>query len=307
MHAVHAAYTYAEQVELLKKLNRGLSVRRLSEEYAVGVSTIYDLSKQKDKLLEFCIESDERRLLKSRKTLHRAVKLPPFWPAVPQLWFAQAEAQFSLRAITSQQTKFNYVISSLSWEYAAEVRDLILSPPATQPYDTQRTMRTAASEQRRLQQLLSAEDLGDRKPTQLLRHMQQLLGSKIRSVDDALFRELFLQRLPCSVRMILASSTETMNVQTLAEIADRILEATPTTVLTVNTVADDDFRHLRQEVDKLKKRIVRIQSTKTQRKANRDHDNTDSQGVCWYHQCYGSKAKNCKAPCSYAGNSLTRH
>ncbi|KFD50073.1 hypothetical protein M513_09033 [Trichuris suis] len=183
-----------------------------------------------------------------------AVKLPPFWPADPQLWFAQAEAQFSLRAITSQQTKFNYVISSLSWEYAAEVRDLILSPPATQPYDTlkeQLTMRTTASEQRRLQQLLSAEDLGDRKPTQLLRHMQQLLGNKIRSVDDALFRELFLQRLPSSVRMILASSTETMSVQTLAEIADRILEATPTTVSTVSTVADDDFRHLRQEVDKL--------------------------------------------------------
>ncbi|KFD46271.1 hypothetical protein M513_12859 [Trichuris suis] len=51
---------------------QGVSVRRLSEEYGVGVSTIYDLSKQKDKLLEFCIESDERRLLKSRKTLHRA-------------------------------------------------------------------------------------------------------------------------------------------------------------------------------------------------------------------------------------------
>ncbi|KFD64596.1 hypothetical protein M514_23198 [Trichuris suis] len=51
---------------------QGASVRRLSEEHAVGVSAIYELSKQKDKLLEFCIESDERRLLKSRKTLHRA-------------------------------------------------------------------------------------------------------------------------------------------------------------------------------------------------------------------------------------------
>lgn len=68
----HLCLSIAEKVELLEKLNRGVSVRRLSEEYGVGVSTIYDLSKQKDKLLEFCIESDEPRLLKSRKTLHRA-------------------------------------------------------------------------------------------------------------------------------------------------------------------------------------------------------------------------------------------
>ncbi|KFD47663.1 hypothetical protein M513_11454 [Trichuris suis] len=56
--------------------------------------------------------------------------------------------------------------------------------------------------------------------------MQQLLGSSARSVDDVLFRELFLQRLQSSVRMILASPRETVNVQTLAEITDKILEAT---------------------------------------------------------------------------------
>ncbi|KFD66930.1 hypothetical protein M514_20796 [Trichuris suis] len=98
------------------------------------------------------------------------------------------------------------------------------------PYDIlkeQLIKRTTASEQRRLQLLLSADDLGDRKPSHLLRRMQQLLGSSARSVDDALFHGLFLQCLPSSVRMILASSSETVNVQSLAEIADKILEATP--------------------------------------------------------------------------------
>ena len=47
-------------------------------------------------------------------------------------------------------------MSSLSPEYASEVRDYILSPPSDKPYQAlkeQLTKRTAQSEQRQLQQL----------------------------------------------------------------------------------------------------------------------------------------------------------
>ena len=73
-----------------------------------------------------------------------------------------------------KKTKFDYIISSLSPEFVTEVRYLTLKPPTENPYDKlkeQLTRRTAASEQRKLQQLFTAEELGDRKPTQLLRRM----------------------------------------------------------------------------------------------------------------------------------------
>ena len=116
------------------------------------------------------------------------------------------EAQFACRRITTQRTKFDHVVSSLSPEFATEVRDLLLKLPVDNPYDVlkeQLVRRTAASEQRKLQQLFTAEELGDRKPTQLLRKMQ-LLGDRQTSdrpgvTDGSFLKELFLQRLPYNV------------------------------------------------------------------------------------------------------------
>jgi len=72
------------------------------------------------------------------------VRLPPFWPDRPSLWFAQAETQFVLATVTSERTTLNYVISQLENRHAAEVEDIIIAPPTDEPYTTLKTDLYAA-------------------------------------------------------------------------------------------------------------------------------------------------------------------
>ena len=89
--------------------------------------------------------------------------------------------------------KYDHVVASLSPEVATYVWDIILKPSDGNPYDELKTVmikRTTESEQRRLLQLFSSEELGDRKPSQLLRRLQQLLRDEV--IDASFLHELFL-------------------------------------------------------------------------------------------------------------------
>ena len=107
-----------------------------------------------------------------------AVKIPPFWAADPQLWYAQVEAQFNtVTSPTNEPGLITWLPPLL--QNSPSKSAISYSRPERDAYSTlkdQLIKRMAASEQRRLQQLLNAEELGDRRPTQLLCRMQQLLG-----------------------------------------------------------------------------------------------------------------------------------
>jgi hypothetical protein len=100
-----------------------------------------------------------------------------FWPDRPGLGFAQAEAQFSFASVTSETTKLKYVVSQLEYRHAAEVEDIIVSPPANEPSPTLKAQlgrRLSLSPDQRIPQLLTHEEMGDRKPSQFLRHLKSL-------------------------------------------------------------------------------------------------------------------------------------
>ena len=247
------------------------------------------------------------------------IKLPPYWPQDPLVWFAQVEAQFSTRRITKEDSKYSHVVSSLSPDIAQEVRDLLITKPTSQPYTALKAAlvaRTSETEQRRLQQLLTEEELGDRKPTQLLRRMKQLLGDRV--LEDSILRQLFVQRMPTNVQQILASSSSSLTITQVAELADRILAvASPTYVhaLSAPTSNATSIQRLQEEVQRLTSQVnslslqlrERSRSRNRSTSANRSKKNSsrsnspappsNDNGECWYHQNYGDNARRCRPPC----------
>ena len=84
-----------------------------------------------------------------------------------------------MRGETAQGTKLSDVDSSLQHECSQEIQDIPLHPPTDQPYGYLKAeviKCTSASEPKHLHQLFTSEELGDRKLSQLLHHMRQLLG-----------------------------------------------------------------------------------------------------------------------------------
>jgi hypothetical protein len=153
------------------------------------------------------------------------VRLPPFWAERPAVWFAQAEVQFTLAGISSERPKFHYVISQLEQRYAAEVEDIITSSPQQDPYSKLKTellKRLSLSRELRAHRILTLEEMGDRKPSQFLRHLRILVPD----LPDYSLRAIWTSRLPGKVQATLACHLE-VELDVAADCADRIIETVP--------------------------------------------------------------------------------
>ena len=193
-----------------------------------------------------------------------SLKLPLFWP-----WFAQVEVQISTCGIAVEKTKYEYIVSALSPDTTTEVRQLILTPPVDTPYTTLKReliWRTAGSNQQKLQELFNEVELGDRKSSNLL-HMHQLWTGK--EADNAVLCELFLQRLPQQCMLVLGPSGSSVSIDNLAEMADRIIKVSATSVATVYPApippASADIESLHSQVRQLQDQLTSMHSRDSHR------------------------------------------
>ncbi len=96
-----------------------------------------------------------------------------------EMWLTVVDSQFVTRGITQELTKFHYVVGALTPDLADRLRHIICNPPSDKPYTAMReaiTKLTALSDRQRYMGLMNDVELGDRTPSQLLRHLENLIG-----------------------------------------------------------------------------------------------------------------------------------
>ncbi|BHF74544.1 hypothetical protein SprV_0501763000 [Sparganum proliferum] len=155
-------------------------------------------------------------------------KLPPFTPSNPRVWFRQIEAVFSTSRITSERTRYSYVVQSLHFDVAVDVDDLLYPIPANDPYTQLRNaviQRVAKSANRMLRELFTQVELGDQTPSQLMRHMRSLLAGN--HMDGDIFRQIWLDKLPVHMQQVLSMLDTSISLNKVANHADRISECYP--------------------------------------------------------------------------------
>lgn len=261
------------------------------------------------------------------------LRLPTYGANNPRIWFAQVEALFLARGIRSQAAKYAHVVGALPIEIATEVGDLIDHVPETDPYEKIKAaviQRTSVSDEKRLQILLTSCDLGDKRPSQLLRHMKQLAGPY--NLDETLLKQMWLQRLPHNVRQILSVSGRSVTLEDLADMADKMMEIYPDRhcLNEIQTSGNGDTNttlNIQQQLTQLTTQLASLQATiasihsrpnrsiSRERAGSRHRSRSPKKtvGICWYHQKYGTKARRCTRPCTFSaadsenqGNELAR-
>lgn len=140
----------------------------------------------------------------------------------------QLEAWFNISNIHNDNERYQILKLSIEPETYQQVASLINNPPETNKYHTLKNaiIKTFTdSEAKRIKSLLNDVELGDRRPSQLLSEMSTLY----KGPRDRIFSELFISRLPSTVRGILMGMKPTNTeleppLETIAQWADSILE-----------------------------------------------------------------------------------
>lgn len=254
-------------------------------------------------------------------------RLLPFWREIPRAWFIQFEAVVDPLK-TSDDQKFRYVLQQLQTTDLQQLTDILYNPPTTEKYNAVKNRLLAVydkSDVKNFQKLISGLELGDQKPTQLLRKMRELGSGMI--TDEGLKIE-WLNHLPTQMRVVLSVNTES-SLDTLAAMADKMAEySEPATVAAVSTTSQEtmtsQFEILSKQVEKLCLEVAELRGRSRERHRNRytpfrsrsrsqsrrQSNKTsvkpgDPTWECRYHFRFGEKAKRCESPCCRKNKNKT--
>lgn len=227
-----------------------------------------------------------------------ATKIPDFWVAHPRLWFAQFESIMKPQK-KGDEDKFHLVVAKLGLDALQQVSDILTEPPTEDKYGTLKTRLIGAfeeSESRQFQKLVSEMDLGDQKPSQLLRRMRDLAKRK---VPDETLQIMWTGHLPPAVRAVLSIS-DIKDLDRLAQIADTVMENIRPQVEMAQVCRPDiaclteKIERLTLEVADLKQRRDNSNRSPHRRRFRSRSRSRNASWICYYHKRFGDDSTKCK-------------
>ncbi|GFY13380.1 DDE_3 domain-containing protein, partial [Trichonephila clavipes] len=210
--------------------------------------------------------------------------------------------------------------ANLDAETLSYVSDIVLSPPNSDKYHTlsQRFItQFSDSETQKIKKLLTDLQLGDEKPSHLLRKMKELYNGQL---QDDFLQSLWLRRMPPHIQTVLSASSEPLDK--LAIIADKVSEVVgaSSTICAATTVPppsqssscsaqptmDSLFRQI-QELSLQVAELTRERNSSRHQRYNSDRRRSHSRsrsvnrgsGICYYHRGYKEQARKCVSPCAF--------
>lgn len=245
-----------------------------------------------------------------------SAKIPDFWTEMPRLWFAQFETIMAPQK-QGEESKFNIVVSKLGKDSIQQISDILMQPPTEKRYQVLKERLLAVyeeSEERQFQKLVSEIELGDQKPSQLLRRMKELAQNA--RVSEQTLRSLWTTRLPTHVRAVLTVSQD-QSLDNLAAIADKIMENSRMGEIAdlSNTSQLPLMTELLSQINKLSLEVAALRGqTQNERRRfngfrNRSRSRSRSRGptrtpespnwLCRFHFRYRNRARTCEQPCNW--------
>jgi hypothetical protein len=131
---------------------------------------------------------------KEEKNQHVAFKIPDFWPHDPNTWFHKLESKFRICNISQSSTKYDHLLSALPKEVCSNINNSLekIDENATDAYEQLKAL--LVSRYTRAFELLKFPEIGDMKPSDMMRQMKALLPTDSRPCTY--FMASFLLRLP---------------------------------------------------------------------------------------------------------------
>ena len=220
-------------------------------------------------------------------------RIPDLWPQSIKLWLSHIEAVMAPQKPTDD-IMYQMVIAKLRHQDLQQVSDIIANPPEERKFQTlkERLIHVyEESAQKQFKKLMEEMELGDQKPSQLLRRMKELAGD---TVSTQALKFLWGSHLPKAARTILAIH-ENKDLSELAEMADAIQENTaiePVRFLhEVSSLAPPDTNRtkaridaideLRQQISELTLQIHELTTENQQRRSRSTSRSNYRSGSPW--------------------------